>query len=152
MINRVIQIQGGGALGVQAIQTIATVVIALLAASIASGQWWTARQKLVLDLFEKRFQVFMDLRTLASEALQLGKVTNPASINEVLARSQFLFDSDINTPLKEIHNLLGELEMGRSVGPEVARKFEQMLPLFQSYLGMHQKLPALRVLRSRRAP
>jgi|GEM_PF-5795890 len=94
----------------------------------------------------------MDLRTLASEALQLGKVTNPASINEVLARSQFLFDSDINTPLKEIHNLLGELEMGRSVGPEVARKFEQMLPLFQSYLGMHQKLPALRVLRSRRAP
>ena len=48
--------------------TVLATVIALLAAAIAFGQWWTARQKLVLDLFEKRFQVYLDVRRIASEA------------------------------------------------------------------------------------
>ena len=50
-------------------------VVALLAVVVAWFQWWTARQKLVLDLFDKqRFQVFLDLRTIAGEAIQPGKI------------------------------------------------------------------------------
>ena len=33
--------------------------IALLAVVIAGMQWWNSREQLVLNLFEKRFQVFM---------------------------------------------------------------------------------------------
>ena len=75
--------------------------MALFAALIAFGQWWTARQRLVLDLFEKRFAVFMELRTLVSEAVQEGKVSKPGSIKEVIARSQFLFGGDVNEHLHE---------------------------------------------------
>lgn len=123
--------------------TFATIAVVLFAALIALGQWLTARQKLVLDLFEKRFQVFMDLRRLVNEAVQLGKLTEPAAINEVLARSQFLFGEDINQPLRELFSLLGELEINRRVGGTIAERFEKILPLFQAYLKMHQKMPEL---------
>ena len=60
--------------------------VALLAVVVAWFQWWTARQKLVLDLFDKqRFQVFLDLRTIASEAIQLGKISRPGQMNEIIA-------------------------------------------------------------------
>jgi hypothetical protein len=124
--------------------TVATIAVAFFAAFIAFGQWWTARQKLVLDLFEKRFAVFLDLRTLVSEAIQIGKVSKPGSINEVLARSQFLFGGDVNQRLGELHRLFGELEIGRPSAPqEILEKFEKMLPVLQPYLNMHQKLPRL---------
>jgi hypothetical protein len=125
--------------------TIATVAVAFFAALIAFGQWWTARQKLVLDLFEKRFQVFMDLRSIASEALQLGKIQqHKGLINEVFARSRFLFDDDINDELTKMYSLVGELEVGRpGAAVEVNKQFEKMFPLFLPYLAMRQKLPTL---------
>jgi hypothetical protein len=126
--------------------TVATVAIALFAALIAFGQWWTARQKLMLDLFEKRFQVFLDLRKIVSEALQLGKVVDKGLINEVLARSQFLFGEDINDPIKKIYSLVGELEIGRAgAAIEINEQFEKMLAVFHPYLAMRQKHPELPV-------
>jgi len=116
---------------------------------IAFGQWWTARQKLVLDLFEKRFAIFMDLRRLVSEAIQLGKVSQPGSINEVIARSQFLFGSDVNEHLRELHRLFNELEVGRPSAPqEILEKFEKMTPgprIARLQIGSHQfsALPVL---------
>jgi hypothetical protein len=129
--------------------TAATIAVALFAALIAFGQWWTARQKLVLDLFEKRFAVFMELRTLVSEAVQLGKFSKPGSINKVLARSQFLFGGDVNERLRELHRLFTELEMGQpSAAPqEILEKFEKMTPIFYPYLAMQQKVPELGVLK-----
>ncbi|TMJ55760.1 MAG: hypothetical protein E6G85_02970 [Alphaproteobacteria bacterium] len=125
------------------------VAVALFAAMIAFGQWWTARQKLVLDLFEKRFAIFMDLRRLVSEAIQLGKVSQPGSINEVIARSQFLFGSDVNEHLRELHRLFNELEVGRPSAPqEILEKFEKMTPgprIARLQIGSHQfsALPVL---------
>jgi hypothetical protein len=43
------------------LQALATPAIALLAAVIGLGQLHTNRTKLALDLFEKRFAVFMDV-------------------------------------------------------------------------------------------
>jgi hypothetical protein len=72
-------------------QSWALAAVGLLAAVIGGMQWWTARQKLVLDLFDKRFQVFIDVRKIASEAIQSGKLQQPGSVNEVVARGRFLF-------------------------------------------------------------
>lgn len=60
-----------------------------------------------------------------------------------MARSQFLFGDDINEPLRELFALFGEQELGRPVGGKITEKFEKMLPLFQAYLKMHQKMPDL---------
>ena len=65
--------------------------IAFVAVVIAAAQWWNTRQQLVLNLFEKRFQVFLDVRKIASEALQNGRIDATGLINEILARGRFLW-------------------------------------------------------------
>lgn len=126
----------------QTTQAFATVSIAILAVVIAFMQWWTARQKLVLDLFDKRFQVFLDARRIASEVIQLGKAQQPGAINEVIARSRFLFGDDVNTVLSQLRGLIGELELGnRNAATKVNALFDEMLPLFGQYLKMDQRSP-----------
>jgi hypothetical protein len=123
--------------------TVATVAIAMFAAFIAFGQWWTARQKLNLDLFEKRFEVYKDLRNVISEAIQLGRVQQHAGLmNEVFARSQFLFGDEINSSLTKIYSLVGEIGLGRADAvAQISQEFDAVRPLFTPYLAMTQKLP-----------
>jgi hypothetical protein len=116
--------------------------IALLAVAIAGMQWWNSRQQLVLNLFEKRFQVFMDVRKLASEVLQLGRVESKGLINEIVARARFLFGPKLNAELDKLGKLVLELEAGRSTAAtEIMDRFQQMTPLFDPYLKMAQRLP-----------
>jgi hypothetical protein len=118
------------------------VVIALLAALIAFGQLWTARQKLILDLFEKRFQVYLDVRRIASAGTQLGRLEDPGLANELLARGRFLFGRDVVKALEELHTLTINLEMKEpSAAAEINKHFKAMVPLFEPYLGMQQRLP-----------
>ena len=129
---------------VQVLQAVTVVLIGVAASTIAFLQWWTARQKLVLDLFEKRFQCFIDVRSIASECFQLGKVTKPGGMNEVIARARFLFDSDIYERLIEMHSLVGQLEVGNETAANrIMDQFEKMLPVFNRYLRMTQRLPSL---------
>ena len=128
---------------VQVLQVVTVVVIGVAASTIAFLQWWTARQKLVLDLFEKRFQCFLDVRSIASECLQLGKVTQPRRMNEVIARARFLFDNDIYDRLIEMHGLVGQLEAGNHLdASRIMGQFDEMLPVFNRYLRMTQRLPS----------
>lgn len=121
-------------------QALATPAIALLAAVIGAMQWRTARQKLVLDLFEKRFQVFLDVRRIVSHSVQLGKLDDYGQMNEVIARGRFLFGDDINDSLKEMHALIVKLEVGDlQAHTEINNLFNRMLPIFSLYLKMPQK-------------
>jgi hypothetical protein len=116
--------------------------IAFLAVAIAGMQWWNNRQQLVLNLFEKRFQVFMDVRKLASEVLQVGRVQSKGLINEIVARARFLFGDELNAELDKLGRLLSELEAGRpSAAIEVMDQFKQITPLFDPYLKMAQRMP-----------
>jgi hypothetical protein len=144
---------------VQSVLTLASVAIALLAAAIAWGQWWTARQRFVLDLFERRFQVFLDFRRVASQARQLGRIDDPASVNEIIARARFLFGADVTQALERLHNLTSILEVTTVAAmagspddtkyelrkieavQEINRLFDETLPLFGRYMHMDQKLP-----------
>jgi hypothetical protein len=119
--------------------------IALIAVVIAGMQWWNSRQQFVLNLFEKRFQVFLDVRTIASEALQLNRVESRGLINEVFARGRFLFGRELVAELDKLGVLVSELEAGKpSAAGEIMDHFKKMVPLFEPYLKMPQRMPSLR--------
>ncbi len=123
-------------------QILGTFAVASLAAVIAFGQWWTARKKLALDLFEKRFSVFMDVRRLASEAFQLNGFTNKGEADELLARARFLFGDDVNNALKDFHRISGKVEIkDPSAGGDLVMAYEKMIPLFERYLSLTDKPP-----------
>lgn len=116
--------------------------IALLAVVIALMQWSNSRQQLVLNLFEKRFQVFLDVRRVASEALQNGRIDSKGLTNEIFARGRFLFGGELVKQLKHLHALASELEAGRtSAAIEINSHFEEITPLFDPYLKMSQRMP-----------
>jgi hypothetical protein len=73
-----------------------TAFIAIIVAIITLLQWITARQKVVLDLFDKRFAVYEELRGVIGRYSghgpnleDIGKFTQAAS------RAQFLFGSEV---------------------------------------------------------
>jgi hypothetical protein len=82
-----------------------TAIIAIVVAVVSYRQWRTAQRKLQLDLFEKRFAVFMDARKVISELTQLGKVTDDGLPNEIIARAKFLFGPEVEALLSELHSL-----------------------------------------------
>lgn len=88
--------------------------IALLAAVIAAMQWWNSRQQFVYNLFEKRFAVYKEVRTVASEAIQLGRINSKGLTNEIYASGRFLFGDDLEKALARLHELASELEGGQS--------------------------------------
>jgi hypothetical protein len=127
---------------IQMLQALATPAIAFLAVAIGGMQWWTSRQKLVLDLFDKRFEVFLDVRRIASEAMQLGKLERPGAVNEIIARGRFLFGDDMRQSLIKLHSLVTDLEMKQPRASfEISQHFDTMLPLFDRYLKMAQRPP-----------
>jgi hypothetical protein len=83
--------------------TLITLIVGIAVAMIALLQWITARQKVVLDLFDKRFAVYEELREVISihmvqariDLNDLGKYTRAAS------RAQFLFGPEVVTYLEE---------------------------------------------------
>ena len=50
-------------------QLVTTLVLGLIAAYIAWRQWRTSHDRLILDLFERRFQVFQELTRTVSAAV-----------------------------------------------------------------------------------
>ena len=121
--------------------------IAFVAVAIAAAQWWNTRQQLVLNLFEKRFQVFLDVRKIASEARQNGRIDSPGLINEILARGRFLFGPELVEELKRLYSLVGVLETETTAEKqttaaiEIRKQFEKITPMFEPYLKMPQQMP-----------
>jgi hypothetical protein len=121
--------------------------IAFVAVAIAAAQWWNTRQQLVLNLFEKRFQVFLDVRKIASEALQNGRIDSTGLINEILARGRFLFGPELVEELKRLYSLVSELETETTAEKqttaaiEIRKQFEKITPMFEPYLKMPQQMP-----------
>jgi hypothetical protein len=94
-----------------------TGAIACLAVVIAWAQWYTARSKLVLDLFNHRMEVYDGL----VKALQPVWVSANADVNTVAAfnkpadRARFLFGEDVNTYLQDMRKTLAALGYCRTI-------------------------------------
>jgi hypothetical protein len=133
-------------LSVSYLQALATPAIALLAAAIAWGQWQTARQKFVQDLFDRRFGVFMDVRLIASEVLQRERPSDPGLINKVVAKARFLFGEDVQTELNTMGTALRTLDHPDPASAMAARDavhqcYDKLIPIFESYMRLDHKPP-----------
>jgi hypothetical protein len=109
-------------------------LVALIAVGIAYQQWQTARKKLVLDLFDRRFAVYDAARQMLASVLTSGSAKDEEVIkylsgtreakwlfDESLAE---YFDKDIYHKLVELQMLKSELE-GVPVGPERSQNVER---------------------------
>jgi hypothetical protein len=86
--------------------------IALLAVAIAWGQWYTARLKLILDLFNQRMEVYDELSRGCAEVMCYAKQSEEtkASFNRACRRSHFLFRPDFTERIDEVQNAIEEVE------------------------------------------
>jgi hypothetical protein len=86
----------------------------------------------------------MDVRKIMSEAGQLGTLSDKGLSNEVLARGRFLFGREIQDDLEKLHRLTVCQETGDTDAViKIDALFKQMIPKFEQYLRMQQKVPSL---------
>lgn len=85
-----------------------TVLIALIAAGIAYRQYRVARNKLKLDLFDKRYAIFQQTWEILSEVVKGGTQENSYGLatpfNKFLPQAAFLFGKDIEKYLDDVSN------------------------------------------------
>src|SRR5262245_41643961 len=78
-------------------------VIAIVPAYIAWQQWQTNRNKLKLDLYERRFKAFAALRDVLGKMYTTG--TDETTLLQLVTQTQeveFLFDDDIKNYAEEV--------------------------------------------------
>ncbi|WP_105437685.1 hypothetical protein [Neorhizobium sp. T25_13] len=125
---------------IQIVQALATPAVAIAAGAIAYRQWRTAHEKVVLDLFEKRFEVFMGVREIVSRGGKRTLLRDQGLPNELLARGRFLFGRDVVSELEEIHRLCAEVDTGSHTAfRELHETFDRILVKLEPYMEMSQK-------------
>lgn len=127
--------------------SVVSLATAIVAVSIAAAQWYVARQRLVLDLYEKRFSVYMDVRKIVSELTQLEKLSDEALPNELIANARFLFGDDVVEIVEELHRLVGIIETASGLQEKTAARremrelFGKANIVFSGYLKMDARHP-----------
>lgn len=85
------------------LQALLTPVVAIIALGIAFAQWWTARNKLKLDLFERRCKIYEATRKALLEIGTGDRLTGPtreAFAANALAAT-WLLDDELDRYLRE---------------------------------------------------
>jgi len=96
---------------------IAALVAAIIAGLIAYRQWATARNKLKLDLFDKRFAIFTELKRFVSLVVVRGKATDEDIYNFAIGtrEASWLLDDEIQKYIdEEVHEKALDLQTLRS--------------------------------------
>src|SRR5262245_57090208 len=77
--------------------------IAALGALIAYFQWRTAHQRIVLDMFDRRLQVFETAAEACGSIISSGKPSMDAlrKLHQARGNARFLFGDDVNSYLKD---------------------------------------------------
>ena len=80
-----------------------TAFIAAIVAVIAFLQWVTALEKIVLDLFDKRFDIYAELRSAIAYQLRYSRVDDDSYFKFARAvfRAKFLFGPEVFSFLEE---------------------------------------------------
>mgnify|MGYP000041218347 CR=1 FL=1 len=80
------------------LQGMLTPVIALAVAYIAWQQWKLSREKLLLDLYDRRIETYREVRKILAHVLTHGRADNQTMLEFYSAVSQadFLFGKDVN--------------------------------------------------------
>jgi hypothetical protein len=140
-----------------------TLAIAGLGISIALAQWYTARWKLALDLFEHRRAVYTDILKCVGQVIR-----EPRDAGGVLSeyaraadRAEFLFGSDVTMYVARLRQTLNNLAVSHSMSDdrapsdqrqamaqlhldsmrELAEAYGTLIGLMGPYMKLDQKQP-----------
>ncbi|MGV1757639.1 hypothetical protein ACQZ6F_17415 [Rhizobium sp. A22-96] len=147
---------------IQIFQALLAPAIAIAVGIVGFLQWRTSHQKVVLDLFERRWQVYVDLHNLAaaieSEHRNYDAFRQRGQNSWLMAR--FLFGSDVTMKVDEfweavesLENIERAMHLYKDRADELAERqknnefwrdkilvFKSSLPrIFSPYLQMAQK-------------
>jgi hypothetical protein len=108
------------------VQAISTPIIAAIAAGfagmIAYRQWRTARDKLKMDLFDKRYAVYLAYREYCSSIT--SPLRKPESaippIPKTLDAAEWLFNAQVNSLLNDLHHRYYQAIMTQGLAPRHA--------------------------------
>jgi hypothetical protein len=89
---------------VAAIQAMTTLLIGVLGGYIAWRQWRTSQDRIVLDLFERRFQVFQELTRTIYGAFSKANVqiNDLANFDAAREKARYLFGAEVHDYLKQV--------------------------------------------------
>jgi len=89
-----------------------TLVLAGFGAYIAWRQWKTAAYRVKLDLFDRRYRIYEEVRKLLKIAYPSGRIelVNIEALQSQTVEAKFLFGDDVQTYLKEIYDHARNLE------------------------------------------
>jgi hypothetical protein len=81
-----------------------TILIAAIAAMIAYFQWVTAHQRIVLDLFDKRWKVFEEIEVVIGDVLTHAETSHDTlqAFLRAEADARFLFGEDVRLELRAL--------------------------------------------------
>jgi hypothetical protein len=87
---------------IDVLQALLTPTIALIAVGIGYAQWWIARNKLKLDLFDRRWAVYIATREMLSEMFTHGKTSAEAEQRflQGIRGASWLFDARVDAYLR----------------------------------------------------
>jgi hypothetical protein len=108
---------------VQMVAALLTPSVALLAAVIAGAQWHIARNKLKLDLFDRRYAVFAVISETMRKVAHSERITK-AVVDDFLAGTQsteWLFDHDTACFVHDLGVRLLDVNAGQNVYFDVSR-------------------------------
>ena len=140
-------------------------LVAIIGAGIAYLQWRTAHQRVVLDLFDKRYSIWSKMREPIAEIVREGKVANDVEMRFLRARdgSEFLFGKEVNDYLDKLYKAIldhrvaeSALQYAKSEGERlkagenrlakfkvIADFFNEFPKLVAPYMQMRQKRPLI---------
>ena len=103
---------------VQILSGLLTPLIAILAGYIAWQQYRTARDKLKLDLYDRRFRVYRGLMDFLHAVIQEGSASRDAlgKYYSETNEKKFLFDADVTDYMEEVRDKAVRLrQVGRKI-------------------------------------
>jgi hypothetical protein len=133
------------------VQAFTTLVLGLMAAYIAWRQWRTAQDRLILDLFERRFQVFQELNRAILRGAEKAKldVQDLVNFNTAAEKARFLFGPEVYNYLTESRErMINIIRIERSLlnmpdGPQRTDAENKVLAAFSEISEFFERLATL---------
>ncbi|MCB4770946.1 hypothetical protein LGR54_20250 [Ancylobacter sp. Lp-2] len=129
--------------------TIVALVIGGIATMIAYRQWRTAKDKLRLDLFERRLAVYDLIERYRARVLQNGSADTEdiRSLHEMASRSEFLFGRDVTEFIEKLKREWQVLVLpaGKVAKDEASRRehLDRQYEIKKAYLNQDVELRKL---------
>jgi hypothetical protein len=103
---------------IDVLQALLIPMVAVAAGGIAFAQWWTAKNKLKLDLFDRRWAVYVAVRELLSEIVRHANVS-PEAQDKFLAGvrgARWLFDERVHHYIfEELYRRVTDLQAANAM-------------------------------------